>query len=42
MMAEKIDEKELVSFRDLLISEFIQSEALIFTLVKKEHHPVIE
>jgi len=28
MMAEKLDPKELVSFKELLMSEIIQSEAI--------------
>jgi len=34
-MAEKLDPKELVSFKELLMSEVIQSEALINILDKK-------
>ena len=34
-MAEKLDPKELVSFKELLMSEVIQSEALINLLDKK-------
>jgi len=34
-MAEKIDPKEIVSLKELLMSEVIQSEALINLLDKK-------
>ena len=34
-MAEKLDPKELVSFKELLMSEVIQSEAIINLLDKK-------
>ena len=34
-MAEKLDLKELASFKELLISEVIQSEAIINLLDKK-------
>ena len=34
-MAEKLDPKELVSFKELLMSEVIQSEALINLLARK-------
>ena len=34
-MAEKLDPKEVVSFKELLMSEVIQSEALINLLDKK-------
>jgi hypothetical protein len=34
-MAEKLDPKELVSFKELLMSEVIQSEALINLLDSK-------
>ncbi len=34
-MAEKLDPKELVNFKELLMSEVIQSEALINLLDKK-------
>ena len=34
-MAEKLDPKEIVSFKELLMSEVIQSEAIINLLVKK-------
>ena len=34
-MAEKLDQKELVSFKELLMSEVIQSEALINILDRK-------
>jgi hypothetical protein len=34
-MAEKLDSKEVVSFEELLMSEVIQSEALINLLDKK-------
>ena len=34
-MAEKLDPKELVRFKELLMSEIIQSEALINLLDKK-------
>jgi len=34
-MAEKLDSKEIVSFKELLMSEVIQSEALINLLDKK-------
>jgi hypothetical protein len=34
-MAEKLDPKELVDFKELLLSEVIQSEALINLLDKK-------
>jgi len=34
-MAEKLDPKELASFKELLMSEVIQSEALINLLDKK-------
>ena len=34
-MAEKLDQRELVSFRELLMSEVIQSEALINLLERK-------
>jgi hypothetical protein len=34
-MAEKLDPKELVSFKELLMSEIIQSEAIINLLDKK-------
>ena len=34
-MAEKLDPKELVSFEELLMSEIIQSEALINLLDRK-------
>jgi hypothetical protein len=34
-MAEKLDPKELVSFKELLMSEVIQSEALINLLDRK-------
>ena len=34
-MVEKLDPKELVSFRELLMSEVIQSEALINLLDRK-------
>ena len=34
-MAEKLDPKEVVSFEDLLMSEVIQSEALINLLDRK-------
>ena len=34
-MAEKLDPKELVNFKELLISEVIQSEALINLLDSK-------
>jgi len=35
-MAEKLDPKEIVDFKELLMSEVIQSEALINILDKKE------
>jgi len=34
-MAEKLDPRELVSFKELLMSEVIQSEAIINLLDKK-------
>lgn len=34
-MAEKLDQKQIVDFRELLLSEVIQSEALINLLDKK-------
>jgi len=34
-MAEKLDEKQTVDFKELLMSEVIQSEALINLLDKK-------
>jgi len=34
-MAEKLDEKQLVDFKELLMSEVIQSEALINLLDRK-------
>ena len=34
-MAEKLDPRELVSFREMLMSEVIQSEAIINLLDKK-------
>ena len=34
-MAEKLDQRELVSFKELLMSEVIQSEALINLLERK-------
>jgi hypothetical protein len=34
-MAELLDPKELISFKDLLLSEVIQSEALINLLDRK-------
>ena len=34
-MAEKLDPKEVVSFKELLISEMIQSEALVNLLERK-------
>ncbi len=34
-MTEKLDPKELVSFKELLMSEIIQSEALINVLDRK-------
>jgi len=34
-MADKLDPKELVSFKELLMSEVIQSEAIINLLDKK-------
>lgn len=34
-MADKLDSKELVNFKELLMSEVIQSEALINLLDKK-------
>jgi len=34
-MAEKLDHKEVVSFKELLMSEVIQSEALINLLDRK-------
>jgi len=34
-MAEKLDSKEIVEFKELLMSEVIQSEALINLLDKK-------
>lgn len=34
-MAEKIDQKQIVDFRELLLSEVIQSEALINLLDRK-------
>ena len=34
-MAEKLDEKQLVEFKELLMSEVIQSEALINVLDRK-------
>ena len=34
-MAEKLDPKEIVTFEDLLMSEVIQSEALINLLDRK-------
>jgi hypothetical protein len=34
-MAKKLDEKELVSFKELLMSEVIQSEALVNLLDRK-------
>jgi hypothetical protein len=34
-MADKLDHKELVSFKELLVSEVIQSEAIINLLDKK-------
>lgn len=34
-MAEKLDQKQIVDFRELLMSEVIQSEALINLLDKK-------
>jgi hypothetical protein len=34
-MAEKLDPKEIVDFRELLMSEVIQSEAIINLLDKK-------
>ena len=34
-MAEKLDEKQLVEFKELLMSEVIQSEALINILDRK-------
>ncbi len=35
IMAEKLDEKQLVEFKELLMSEVIQSEALINILDRK-------
>jgi hypothetical protein len=35
-MAEKLDPKELVSFKELLMSEVIQSEALFNVLERRE------
>jgi len=34
-MAEKLDEKQIVDFKELLMSEVIQSEALINLLDRK-------
>ena len=34
-MAEKLDQKQIVDFRELLMSEVIQSEALINLLDRK-------
>jgi hypothetical protein len=34
-MAKKLDPKELVTFRDALLSEIIASEALVFLLERK-------
>jgi len=34
-MAEKLDEKQMVEFKELLMSEVIQSEALINLLDRK-------
>ncbi len=34
-MAEKLDEKQMVEFKELLMSEVIQSEALVNILDKK-------
>ena len=34
-MAERLDQRELVSFKELLMSEVIQSEALINLLERK-------
>jgi hypothetical protein len=34
-MAEKLDPKELVSFKELIMSEVVQSEALINLLDRK-------
>ena len=34
-MAEKLDEKQMVEFKELLMSEVIQSEALINILDRK-------
>lgn len=34
-MAEKLDEKQTLEFKDLLISEMVQSEALINVLERK-------
>jgi len=34
-MAEKLDEKQMVEFKELLMSEIIQSEALINLLDRK-------
>ena len=34
-MAEKLDQKQIVDFKELLMSEVIQSEALINLLDKK-------
>lgn len=34
-MAEKLDQKQIVDFRELLLSEVIQSEALINLLDRK-------
>jgi len=34
-MAEKLDDKEIVSFKEVIISEAVQSEALVNLLVKK-------
>jgi hypothetical protein len=35
-MADKLDPKELVSFKELLMSEVIQSEAIINLLDRKD------
>ncbi len=35
IMAEKLDEKQMVEFKELLMSEVIQSEALVNILDKK-------
>jgi len=34
-MAEKLSDKEIVSYKEVILSEIIQSEALVNLLVKK-------